>query len=164
MHDINIFIKIVKSCTSAFTMHRRRRLERHPLQVRHKQDWVRRFFRLLPQAAVLPVSDAGSDVVKPASSFIIQTVRPRAPCGARCIRHTVKTWSAICSETPHSQFGEGARPHLCMDEWNRSTPVLRRLSLNQAARGKPISKDLAPVPGTKTRSLEAFSQYSAFHL
>ena len=48
-----------------------------------------------------------------------KTVRPRAPCGARCIGHTVSTWSAVCSEAPHSQFGEGARPHLCMDEWNR---------------------------------------------
>ena len=35
-----------------------------------------------------------------------KTVRPRAPCGARCIGHTVSTWSAVCSEAPHSQFGE----------------------------------------------------------
>ena len=40
-----------------------------------------------------------------------KTVRPRAPCGARCIGHAVSTWSAVCSEAPHSQFGEGARPH-----------------------------------------------------
>ena len=63
---------------------------------------------------------------------------------------------------PHSQFGEGARPHLCMDEWNRPTPVRRRLSLTQAARDKPIPTGLAPVPRTKARSLEAPSQYSAF--
>ena len=92
-----------------------------------------------------------------------KTVRPRAPCGARCIGHAVSTWSAVCSEAPHSQFGEGARPHLCMDEWNRPTPVRRRLSLTQA-RGKPIPTGLAPVSGTKARSLEAFSQYSVFHL
>ena len=65
-----------------------------------------------------------------------KTVRPRAPCGARCIGHAVSIWSAVCSEAPHSQFGEGARPHLCMDEWNRPTPVRRRLSLTQAVRGK----------------------------
>ena len=53
-----------------------------------------------------------------------KTVRPRAPCGARCIGHTVSTWSTVCSEAPHSQFGEGARPHLCMDEWNRLTNSL----------------------------------------
>ena len=58
-----------------------------------------------------------------------KTVRPRAPCGARCIGHAVRTWSAVCSEASHSQFGEGARPHLCMHEWNRPTPVHRRLSL-----------------------------------
>ena len=45
-----------------------------------------------------------------------KTVRPRAPCGAQCVGHTVKTWSAVCSEAPHSQFGEGARSHLCVDE------------------------------------------------
>ena len=72
--------------------------------------------------------------------------------------------AAVCSEAPHSRLGEGARPHLCMDEWNRPTPVRRRLSLTQATRGKPIPKGLAPVPGTKARSLEALSQYSAFHL
>ena len=93
-----------------------------------------------------------------------KTVRPRAPCGARCIGHAVSTWSAVCSEAPHSQFGEGAKPRLCMDEWNRPTPVRRRLSLTQAARGKPIPTGLAPVSGTKSRSLEAFSQYSVFHL
>ena len=91
-----------------------------------------------------------------------KTVRPRAPCGARCMGHIVSTWSAVCSEAPHSQLGEGARPHLCMDEWNRPTPVRRRLSLTQAARGKPIPTGLTLVPGTKARSLEAFSQYSAF--
>ena len=36
-----------------------------------------------------------------------KTVRPRAPCGARCMGHIVSTWSAVCSEAPHSQFGEG---------------------------------------------------------
>ena len=93
-----------------------------------------------------------------------KTVRPRAPCGARCMGHIVSTWSAVCSEALHSQFGEGVRPHLCMDEWNRPTPVRRRLSLTQAARGKPIPTGLTLVPGTKARSLEAFSQYSAFYL
>ena len=93
-----------------------------------------------------------------------KTVRPRAPCGARCIGHAVSTWSAVCSEAPHSQFGEGARLHLCMGEWNRPTPVRRRLSLTQAARGKPIPTGLTLIPGTKARSLEALSQYSAFHL
>ena len=93
-----------------------------------------------------------------------KTIRLRAPCGARCIGHAVSTWSVVCSEAPHSQFSEGARPHLCMDEWNCPTPVHRWLSLTQAAQGKPIPTGLALVSGTKARSLEAFSQYSAFYL
>ena len=59
------------------TCHCHRHLEGYPLQVRHKQDWGQGFILLLPQAGVLPRSDAGSDVVKPAL-----TVRPHAPCGA----------------------------------------------------------------------------------
>ena len=54
-----------------------------------------------------------------------KTVRPRAPCGARCIGHAVSTWSAVCSEAPHLQFGEKARPHLCMDD--HSTQLVSRL-------------------------------------
>ena len=46
--------------------------EGYPLQVRHKQDWGRGFILLLPQTAALPGSNAGSHVIKPASSFIIQ--------------------------------------------------------------------------------------------
>ena len=46
--------------------------EGYPLQVRHKQDWGPGFILLLPQTAALPESDAGSDVIKPASSFVIQ--------------------------------------------------------------------------------------------
>ena len=70
--------------------------------------------------------------------LLCKTVRSRASCGARCIGHAVRAWSAVCSEAPHLKFGEVARLHLCMDEWNWPTPVRRRLSLTQAVRGKPI--------------------------
>ena len=138
--------------------------EGHPLQARHKQNWGRGFILLLPRLLhcvnqMLAVMSLSQHRVSSS-----KTVRPRAPCGARCIEHAVRTWSAVCSEAPHSQFDEGARPHLCMDEWNCPTPVRRRLSLTQAARGKPIPIGLAPVSGTKARSLEAFLQYSVFHL
>ena len=46
--------------------------EGHPLQARQKQNWGRGFILLLPHTAALPGSDAGSDVIKPASSFVIQ--------------------------------------------------------------------------------------------
>ena len=57
---------------SCLGRHRRRRLERYPLQIRHKQDWGRGFILLLLQTVALPESDAGSGVIKPASSFVIQ--------------------------------------------------------------------------------------------
>ena len=46
-------------------------LEKHPLWVRHKQDGDLRFIFFLVQAAVLGRSDADSDGVKPALSFVI---------------------------------------------------------------------------------------------
>ena len=93
-----------------------------------------------------------------------KTVRPRAPCGAQCMGHVIKTWSAVCLEAPNSQFCEGAKPHLCMDEWNRPTPVRRRLGSTKALWGELIPKDLALVLGMKARSSVVFSQHSAFHL
>ena len=63
--------------------------ERHPLQVRHKQDWGRGFILLLPQTVhclnkMLAVMLLSQHRV---SSF--KTVRSRAPCGARCIGHNL---------------------------------------------------------------------------
>ena len=78
--------------------------------------------------------------------------------------HAIRTWSAVWLEAPHSHFDKEARPHLYIDKWNRPTPVRQRLSLTQAVRGKLISTDLALVLGIKTRSLNVFLQYSAFHL
>ena len=141
--------------------HRSLSFEGYPLQVRHKQDWGRGFILLLLYCLNQMLAVVSLSQHRVSSS---KTVRPRSPCGARCIGHAIRTWSAVCLEAPHSQFGEGARPHLCMDEWNRQTPVRRRLSLTQAARGKPIPTGLAPVSGTKARSLETLSQYSVFHL
>ena len=112
--------KVILSSSSSF--------EGYPLQVRHKQDWGRGSILLLPQTAVLPESDPSVMSLSQHRVSSSKTVRPRAPCGARCMEHAVSTWSAVCSKAPHSQFSEGARPHLCMDEWNRPTSVLRRLS------------------------------------
>ena len=66
-------------------------------------------------------------------------------------------WSTICSMVPHWQFGEGAKPHLCMDEWNRSTPVSRWLSLSQDVWGKLVPAGLALVLGIKSLSLEVLT-------
>ena len=156
VNDFSVFVPKSWLMSSSF--------EGYPLQVRHKQDWGRGFILLLPQAAALPESDDGSGIIKPASSFVIQNRQTSCSMWCAMYRARVKTWSAVCSEAPHSQFGEGPRPHLCMDEWNHPKPVRRRLSLTQAAWGKLIPIGLAPVPGPKARSLEAFSQYSVFHL
>ena len=57
---------------------RRRSLEGYALQVRHKKDCGRGFILLLHQAAVLPESDAGSNVIKlrhpKSSDFVLHLV------------------------------------------------------------------------------------------
>ena len=80
-----------------------------------------------------------------------ESVRPHAPCGARCMGHTIRTWPKVYSEAPHSQFYQGARPHLCMNEWNRPTPVRRPLSLTQA------------VSLIRSHSEEVFASYRSGH-
>ena len=64
-----------------------------------------------------------------------KTVRPRAPCGARCIGHAVRTWSAVCSEVPHSQFGEGARPQsnefIQSNEFQQQSQIVKPYSSSQ---------------------------------
>ena len=51
---------------------RRRRLKGIHSRSDTNRTGARGFILLLPQTAALPGSDAGSDVVKPASSFVIQ--------------------------------------------------------------------------------------------
>ena len=60
------------------------------------------YILLLPQAAILPGSDAGSDVVKPALDFVIQNCQTLCSMRCQCIRHIVRIWSAVCSKAPHS--------------------------------------------------------------
>ena len=83
-------------------------------------------------------------------------IYPRTNRITQYLGHAIIAWSPVCSAVQHSQFGEGARFHLCMDNWNRPTPVFKRLSLTQAARDKPIPTDLAPVMGTKHGAWKIF--------
>ena len=67
-----------------------------------------------------------------------KTVRPIILRGDRCVGYVKIMWFAVCSLEPHSHFAEAARPHLCMEEPKRPTPVPRRLSLTQAVLVKLI--------------------------
>ena len=80
------------------------------------------------------------------------------------MEHVIETWSTVCAMAPHIPLSEGARPYLCMKRWNHPTPVRRQLSLTQAVCGKLIPTGLALVLGMKTRNLDTFLRYSAFHL
>ena len=51
-------------------------LEGHLLRVSYKQDWDPRVILLLPQTAVQPRSDSGSDGVKPLSQHRVFSSKP----------------------------------------------------------------------------------------
>ena len=57
---------------SVYEYRRRRRLKSIHSRSDTNRTGARGFILLLPQTAALPGSDAGSDVIKPASSFVIQ--------------------------------------------------------------------------------------------
>ena len=61
--------------------------KRLSLQVRYKQDWGRGFILLLLPGCCTAQIRFWSDSIDPASGFVIQIVRPRAPCCARCMGH-----------------------------------------------------------------------------
>ena len=69
----------------------------------------------------------------------------------------------ISGRGPHCLVSALARPHLYMDEQKRPTPERRRLSLTQAALGRPIPKGLVLALGMKAWSDDALAEYSMSH-
>ena len=81
-------------------------------------------------------------------------VRPRAPCGARCMRHANTMWSTVCSAAPHSQFGKGVRPpsvHGRMESPNKSPQAIE---LNRSYLGKFHSDKAGTGPGYENKKPE----------
>ena len=85
--------------------------------------------------------------------------------GAQCNGHSGITWAAVWSNAPHSHIDVRASPLLCMDDWNLSTPVRRRLiRVQEAGLGRTIPSGLALGLVTKRRSYNWSSEYFSFHL
>ena len=113
-------MKIIKIGNTHNIGSRRRCMEEHPLQVRHKHDWGREFILFLPQAAVLPGPDANIEFCHSKSSNLVLHVvfdvsdtllgRGLRFIQGRCIRNTVKEQDSICAWTnriAQHQFAEG---------------------------------------------------------
>ena len=62
---------------------------------RASHDWGQGFILLLPPVGVLPGSDAGSDVVKPALSFVIQN--HQTLCSMWCPIYGAYYYNVVCS-------------------------------------------------------------------
>ena len=86
-----------------------------------------------------------------------KNVRSRAPCCAQCMGNAIRTWTAVCSAVPYSQFNEGARPHEQMESPNTSPRVLE---LNPSCSGKAHPNR----PGTEYKSREPGKILTILHV
>ena len=109
---------------------------------------------LLPsQAAKLHGSDADCEGIERASCFVIQDHQTRQS-------QRFPMYGQRSVERHHtSQFENGSKLHLCMDEQKRPTPERRGLSLTQDANGRSILEDMVLILGMKAWIL-TFSIYS----
>ena len=75
---------------------------------RTQTGWGREFILLVSQAAVLPGSDAGSDVVMPS-----KTVRPRAPCVVPDVWSTLLEHGLRFAQRCHTHNSVKERDPIC---------------------------------------------------
>ena len=105
------------------------------IHVRHKKRMGPRIYPFITPPVfclvqMMAVTELSQNLVSSS-----KTVRSIIPRGTRCMEHAKIMWYAVCSLAPHSDFAEEARPHLCMDELKRPTPVRRRLNLFASCSG-----------------------------
>ena len=50
--------------------------------------------------------------------------------------YAIRTWSAVCSIAPHSQFGEGARPHFVRGRMESRSTHPQAIELNPSCLGQ----------------------------
>ena len=142
-------------------------MEGHRLWVEHKHDWSHGFFLLLPQAAALPGSDAGSDIVEPASGFVIKNHQITYSMHAQC-----RLWGTLLKRGV--LFVQWRRTRIPIKGRDRdpimhgrtksSNTVYKRLTLTQTVRSKPILTVPLMVIGLKVQRLNVLPQFSVFQI
>ena len=95
--------------------HRRRRSEEHPLQVNHKQEWGHGFIFLLSYLLYCPDQMLAVMVLSQYRVSSFKTVRPRAPCGARCMG--CRTHNSVKKQDPICAWTNGIAQHQSADNW-----------------------------------------------
>ena len=85
---------LVPTCTLKSSSRRRRLFGRTSNPGQTQTGLEPKVYLLLPQAALLAESDAGSDVVKPASSFVIQN--RQTSCFMWCPMYGARYYNVVC--------------------------------------------------------------------
>ena len=99
--------------------------------------WGRDFILLLPQALCCPDQMLVVMMLSRHRVLSSRTFRPRAPYVVPDVWGTLLGNSrGLFKSVALAIRWKSYRPHLCIDEWNRPTPVCKRLSQIQAVRGK----------------------------
>ena len=138
-------------------------MEGHRLWVKHKQSLGQRFILVLPEAATLPGSDAGSDVVEPATGFVI---RPQTPFHVHC-----RLWGTLLKRgllfvqwrrTRYQVKEQNAIVHGRMESANTS---LQTLDLNRSCSKQAHSNRLGISHGYESTEPECILRvYYVLHL
>ena len=77
---------------------------RHPLQVTHEQDWGRESILLQSRLLYCPDQMLAVMLLSHHRVSSSRTISPCVSCGSRCMRHAIRTWSAVYLAGPHSHF------------------------------------------------------------
>ena len=144
---IQIQVKAKKSIHSHRCRRRHRCLERHRFQVRWTCTGVEVYAFTTPGCPTVVM------LLNKNGVFLSKTIRPRAPCDARCMGHAIRTWSTVCSAAPHLQFSEGARPHLCVNERRIANTSPKAVELNPSCLEQAHSNRPGTGSGYKNTNL-----------
>ena len=104
---------------------------------------LRRVYLLLTQTADCPNQMLAVMVLSHRVSSS-KTFRLLVLCGAQYMEHAFRTWSAVCSEAPQLQFGEGARTPFVHVQMELPNTCWQAIELNLSWSGQAQSN----WPGT----------------
>ena len=125
----------------------------HRLWIKRKQAWGQKFLLLLPQAVVLPGSDAVTAMVLSQYQVSPRTIKARTPCHAQC-----RLWDTLLRrglrfvQWRRTRNPIKERDPVVYGRVNCKRPICWRLTLIKALQSKPISIGLLLLMGMKAQS------------
>ena len=86
-----------------------------------------------------------------------KTIRPRALCGPRCMKHAIRTWSAVGSEAPPLQLGKKSKTSFVHGQMESPNTSQLAVDHNLSRFGQAHSNRSVTGPGYESTALECTS-------